>query len=316
MHLSEAISSAYLARNGPAGSRGTTLMIYDVRQTTSYTYETAVTRARHVLRLLPVARERQRVTAAMLDIDPDPMSRREAVDFFGNWTTMVELEEPHETLTVKLAARITVMPSPPARPEDTEPWENIRAQTYGTEDIGPASPVHFVYPSRQISLDPDIRDYTGKSFAPGRPILAGAEELMRRIKDDFIYEPGATTVRTTPSAAFKLRRGVCQDFAHIMIAGLRGLGLPAAYVSGFLRTVPRPGRQRLEGADAMHAWMMVWCGGAGWWGLDPTNALIASEDHLVLAIGRDYADVAPVDGVVLSSGEQYLKTAVDVIPVG
>jgi transglutaminase-like putative cysteine protease len=290
-------------------------MIYDVRQTTTYVYETPVTRARHVLRLLPVARERQRITAAMLDIDPLPVSRREATDFFHNWTTVAEIEEPHETLTLKLAARVTISPVATDDPNHSPPWETVRAETYASEDMGPNSPVHFIYPSRQVSLDPEIRDYARASFAPGRPVRAGAEELMRRIKNDFIYEPGVTTVTTTPAMAFALRRGVCQDFAHIMISGLRGLGLPAAYVSGFLRTVPRPGAVRLEGADAMHAWIMVWCGAAGWWGLDPTNALIASEDHVVLAIGRDYADVAPIDGVVLSSGEQRLNTAVDVIPI-
>ena len=290
-------------------------MIYDVRQTTTYVYETAVTRARHVLRLLPVARDRQHVTAAMLDIDPVPVSRREATDFFRNWTTVAELEAPHETLTLKLAARVAITPVVPTDPDKSPPWESVRADTYASEDIGPSSPVHFVYPSRLVSLDPDIRDYARKSFAPGRPVLSGAVELMRRIKDDFAYEPGATTVTTPPSMSFALRRGVCQDFAHIMIAGLRGLGLPAAYVSGFLRTVPRRGTVRLEGADAMHAWIMVWCGAAGWWGLDPTNALIASEDHVVLAIGRDYADVAPISGVVLASGEQHLTTAVDVIPI-
>jgi len=290
-------------------------MIYDVRQTTTYVYETAVTRARHVLRLLPVARPGLHVTAAMLDIDPVPVSRREAADFFRNWTILTEIEEPHETLTVKLAARVTVAAAEPLDAEASPPWESVRAETYASTDIGPDSPVHFVHPSRQVSLDPAIREYARASFPPGRPVFAGAVELMRRIKDDFAYEPGATTVTTTPSAAFVLRRGVCQDFAHVMIAGLRGLGLPAGYVSGFLRTVPRPGTVRLEGADAMHAWVMVWCGAAGWRGLDPTNALIAGEDHVVLAVGRDYADVAPIDGVVLASGRQQLTTAVDVIPI-
>jgi transglutaminase-like putative cysteine protease len=291
-------------------------MIYDVRQTTTYVYETAVTRARHVLRLLPVARPGQHVTAAMLDIDPVPASRREAADFFRNWTIVTEIEEPHETLTVTLAARVTVAPAEPVDAEASPPWESVHAEACASADIGPDSPVHYVHPSRQVALDPAIRDYVRASFPPGRPVFAGALELMRRIKDDFIYQPGATTVRTTPAAAFALRRGVCQDFAHVMIAGLRSIGLPAGYVSGFLRTVPRPGAVRLEGADAMHAWVMVWCGAAiGWRGLDPTNALIAGEDHVVLAIGRDYADVAPVDGVVLASGKQQLTTAVDVIPV-
>ncbi len=291
-------------------------MIYDVRQTTTYAYESSVTYARHVLRLVPVVRDRQRITAAMLDIDPAPVQRRESTDFFQNRVTVVELDEPHKTLTVKLAARVTVQPAMPANADATQPWESVRAAAFASEDIGPTSPVHFLYPSRQVSLDPEIREYARSSFVPGRPVLAGAIELMDRIKADFTYEVGVTTVTTTPSMSFALRRGVCQDFAHIMISGLRGLGLPANYVSGYLRTVPRSGMARLEGADAMHAWVMVWCGSAGWWGLDPTNALVASDDHVVLAVGRDYADVAPIDGVVLASGQQRLNTAVDVIPVG
>jgi transglutaminase-like putative cysteine protease len=290
-------------------------MIYDVRQTTTYAYASPAAYAQHVLRLTPIARERQRVTAAVLDIDPAPVRRREGRDFFENRTTVIEIDAPHNSLTVKLAARIAVDAIAAADFEATQPWESVRAQTLASLDLGPHSPVHFIYPSRLVSLDPEIRDYVEVSFPPGRPILAGAAEVMRRIRDDFTYEVGATTVTTTPTMSFALRRGVCQDFAHIMISGLRGLGIPAAYVSGYLRTVPRPGSARLEGADAMHAWVMVWCGSAGWWGLDPTNALIASDDHVVLAIGRDYADAAPIGGIVLGSGQQRLATAVDVIPV-
>jgi transglutaminase-like putative cysteine protease len=290
-------------------------MIYDVRQTTTYAYASPAAYAQHVLRLVPIARERQRVTAAALDIEPLPVRRREGRDFFENRTTVIEIDAPHKTLVVKLAARIAVEPVAPADFDATPPWESVRAQTVASMDLGPHSPVHFIYPSRLISLDPEIRDYVAVSFPPGRAVLAGAAEVMRRIKNDFTYELGATTVTTAPSMSFALRRGVCQDFAHIMISGLRGLGLPAAYVSGYLRTVPRSGAARLEGADAMHAWVMVWCGSAGWWGLDPTNALIASDDHVVLAIGRDYADAAPIGGVMLGSGQQRLNTAVDVIPV-
>jgi transglutaminase-like putative cysteine protease len=290
-------------------------MIYDVRQTTTYAYASPAAYAQHILRLVPIARERQRVTATALDIDPAPVRRREGRDFFENRTTTIEIDAPHNTLVVKLAARITVEPVAAADFDATPTWENVRDATIASHDLGPHSPVHFIYPSRLISLDPEIRDYVGESFPPGRPILAGAVDVMKRIKADFTYELGATTVTTAPSMSFALRRGVCQDFAHIMISGLRGLGLPAAYVSGYLRTVPRSGAARLEGADAMHAWVMVWCGDAGWWGLDPTNALIASDDHVVLAIGRDYADAAPIGGVMLGSGQQRLSTAVDVIPV-
>ncbi len=260
--------------------------------------------------------ERQRVTAAVLDIDPAPVRRREGRDFFENRTTVIEIDAPHNTLTVKLAARIAVdagrrgrlrrhpAMGERARADDTRATTSVRIRRC-------ISSIRAVW-CRSI---PKSATMSGESFPPGRPILAGAAEVMRRIKHDFTYEVGATTVTTTPSMSFALRRGVCQDFAHIMISGLRGLGIPAAYVSGYLRTVPRPGSARLEGADAMHAWVMVWCGSAGWWGLDPTNALIASDDHVVLAIGRDYADAAPIGGVVLGSGQQQLSTAVDVIPM-
>jgi transglutaminase-like putative cysteine protease len=291
-------------------------MIYDIRQTTSYAYASTVVHARHALRLMPARRDGQRVHAAVLDIEPKPARMTETLDFFGNRLTAIELAEPHARLTMKLSARIAVEVPPPLDPEKTPAWEEVRALAFGSADLGAESPVHYLYPSRQISLDPEIRDYTRTSFTPGRPVLSAAIDLMRRIKHDFTYEVGATTVTTTPSMSFALRRGVCQDFAHIMIAGLRGLGLPAAYVSGYLRTVPREGAKRLEGADAMHAWVMVWCGEPGWRALDPTNALVVADDHIALTVGRDYADVAPIDGVVVSSGGQNLKVAVDVIPVG
>ena len=291
-------------------------MISDIRQTTSYAYASTVVHARHALRVMPTVRDGQRVHAVMLDIDPKPARTTETLDFFGNRLTSIELAEPHAALTMKLSARIAVESPPPLDPKKTPAWEAVRAMAFGSSDLGPASPVHYLYPSRQISLDPEIRDYARQSFTPSRPVLAAAIDLTNRIKADFTYEIGSTTVSTTPAMSFALRRGVCQDFAHIMISGLRGLGLPAAYVSGYLRTTPREGQKRLEGADAMHAWVMVWCGEPGWRALDPTNALVVADDHIALSVGRDYADVAPIDGVVVSFGEQKLKVAVDVIPVG
>jgi transglutaminase-like putative cysteine protease len=290
-------------------------MIYDVRQVTTYTYASKVSYAHHVLRLTPIDRPHQRVHAAALDIVPLPVERREGYDFFGNRLTWISLDQPHDMLVVKVAARVAV--------EDGEqavggaPWEEIREAAFAATDLGPRSPAHFLFASRQVSLDPEIRDYVATSFPTGRPMLDGAIELMRRIKDDFVYDADATTVSTTPPMSFALRRGVCQDFAHIMISGLRGLGLPAAYVSGYLRTLPPAGAPRLEGVDAMHAWVTVWAGPhGGWHGLDPTNAIVAGEDHVVLAVGRDYADASPVDGVVFFSGRQRLSTAVTVTPVG
>ena len=192
----------------------------------------------------------------------------------------------------------------------------MRAAAYASADLSPQSPSHYLFPSRQVSLDPEIRDYAASSFTPGRPVLDGAIDLMNRIKAEFVYEIGATTATTTAPMSFALRRGVCQDFSHIMISGMRSLGLPAAYVSGYLRTVQRPGEARLEGADAMHAWVMAWCGDeAGWIGLDPTNGMLAGNDHVVLAIGRDYADVAPIDGVIVASGGQRIEVSVQVVPL-
>jgi len=314
-------------------------MIYDVRQTTVCNYASPVAHARHVLRLTPVPRDGQRVQVAALQILPEPMHRRESLDFFGNRITWIEIEEPHDTLTVKLAARVAVDPPPypppqagegreGAEPQSTPRWETVREEAFATNDIQPLSPAHFLFPSRLVSLDPEIRDYARESFTPGRPVLDAAIELIGRLKSDIVYEIGATTVTTTPPMSFALRRGVCQDFAHIMISGLRGIGLPAAYVSGYLRSAPATDATRLQGSEAMHAWVMLWCGGPhpslrrergregwGWIGLDPTNAVLAQEEHVMLAIGRDYTDVAPVDGVILGSGGQRMSVSVNVTPV-
>jgi len=292
-------------------------MIYDIRQATTYHYASSVVYARHVLRLTPIDRAGQRVHATALDVEPEPMERREGHDFFGNRMTWIELDQPHDVLSVRVAARVAVKNDATHAADATSPWEAVRDAAFGSTDLTPNSPAHYLFPSRQVSLDPEIRAYAAESFSAGRPLLAGAVDLMRRIKADFVYEIGATTASTTPPMSFALRRGVCQDFAHIMISGMRGLGLPAAYVSGYLRTVHSPQQDRLTGADAMHAWVLVWCGAeAGWCGLDPTNGIFAGDDHVVLAIGRDYADVAPIGGVIFASGGQRLEVSVSVTPVG
>jgi transglutaminase-like putative cysteine protease len=275
-------------------------VIYDVRQTTTCSYASPVARARHVLRLTPVHRDGQRVHVASLQIVPEPMHRREGHDFFGNRLTWIEIEEPHDTLTVKLAARVAV--DAPLEPValSTPPWETVRDGAFAISDIGPLSPAHFLFPSRLVSLDPEIRDYTRASFLPGRPVLDAGIELIGRLKADITYEIGATTVTTTPPMSF----------------ALRGLGLPALYVSGYLRSAPPSAATRLQGSEAMHAWVMMWCGSAvGWIGLDPTNAVLAEEEHVMLAVGRDYTDVAPVDGVILGSGGQRMGVSVNVTPV-
>jgi transglutaminase-like putative cysteine protease len=268
------------------------------------------------LRLTPVDRPRQRVQATALDIEPVPAGRREGRDFFGNRLTWIEIDEPHDELIIRVAGRVSVESPGGQALLDTPSWEAVRVDAFVTSEIGPTSPAHFLFPSRQVALDPQICAYAHESFPPGRPIFDGALELMGRVKADFAYEIGATTASTTPSMAFTLRRGVCQDFAHVMISGMRGLGLPAAYVSGYLHARQKSGEPNLQGAGAMHAWVLAWCGAqAGWIGLDPTNAMIAGEDHVVVAIGRDYADVAPIDGVIFASGGQRLGVSVSVTPL-
>jgi len=290
-------------------------MIYDVRQVTTYHYDTTVTDAHHALRLTPIDRPGQRVHAAALDVTPTPIERREGRDFFGNRITWIKLEQQHDVLSVRVAARIAV--EEPVRPESTPAWEEVRAAAVHCADFGARAPAHFLFASRVVSLDPEIRDYVASSFPAGRPVLEGAVDLMTRIKTDFVYEVGATTAATTPPMSFALRRGVCQDFSHVMISGLRSLGLPAAYVSGYLRTVQKADEVKLEGADAMHAWVSAWCGArTGWVEYDPTNAVQASSDHIVVARGRDYSDVAPVKGVLWTAGTQTADQAVDVIPLG
>ncbi len=212
-------------------------MIYDVRQETIYHYDSPVAYAHHVLRLTPIDRAHQRVHAAALDITPTPIERREGQDFFGNRITWIAFDQPHDTLTVRVAARIAVEQAVAVEAGATPPWEEVREAAFASADPSPQAPAHYLFPSRQVSLDPEIRDYVTLSFPPGRTILDGATDLMNRIKAEFVYEVGATTASTTPPMSFALRRGVCQDFTHIMISGMRSLGLPVAYVSGYLRTV-------------------------------------------------------------------------------
>ncbi len=199
-------------------------MIYDVRQTTTCVYASPVAHAHHVLRLMPINRPGQRVHVAALQIGPEPAHRREGKDFFGNRLTWIDVEEPHKTLSVKLTARVTVDALVEPAPLSSPAWEAVREAAFATSDIGPLSPAHFLFPSRMVSLDPEIRDYTRESFRAERPVLDAAIELMNRLKSDIVYEIGATTVTTTPPMSFALRRGVCQDFAHIMISGLRRIG--------------------------------------------------------------------------------------------
>ena len=194
-------------------------------------------------------------------------------------------------------------------------WLNVVVIVLMRPWIDAGSPAHFIYGSQRARLWPAVTAYVEESFGSRRPIIAAARELIARIRRDFRYDPDATRVSTPLIEAFERRHGVCQDYAHIMIAGLRGLGLPAAYISGYIRTVVPTGKPRLEGSDASHAWVGLWCGGQdGWIGFDPTNDMVAENEHVVLGWGRDYGDIAPLGGVLQGAGEQEGDGAVDVIP--
>ncbi len=292
-------------------------MIYALRHRTTYSYGAPVTFARCVLRLTPSQSASQTVLESQIAVTPQPASAQDGVGAFGEHTRTVTIDVPHETLIIEARSRVDVHAAPVGDPVNSYPWEVVRALAYESRALGPEGPAAYLYPTRRTPAAPAITDYARASFSPDRPIIAAAVHLMQRIRWDFVYDPEATTVSTPVQEVFKARRGVCQDFAHLMISSLRGLGLPAAYVSGYLRTVPPPGKPRLEGADATHAWVSIWCGpDHGWIGFDPTNAMLVQNDHIVLAVGRDYADVAPIDGIILAPGAQTLEVEVDVIPEG
>ena len=290
-------------------------MIYDVRHVTTYSYDAPVAFARCALRLLPRDEKHQRVLSSRLDIKPLPVFRNEHQDFFGNRVVDVSLETAHRQLRVEARSRVEVRRDEPSLLRTSPAWEEVNRRAFASHTLAPSSPAHFVYPSRLVPLIEPITLYALESFPEGTAILDGAADLMHRIRADFLYDPKATAISTPILEAFERRVGVCQDFAHVMIAGLRGLGLPAAYVSGYIRSVPAPGKERLEGADASHAWVSLWCGPEeGWIGFDPTNDREVANEHVVLAIGRDYDDVSPIHGILLGPGEQEIDVGVDVVP--
>jgi transglutaminase-like putative cysteine protease len=291
-------------------------VIYDIRHVTTYSYESAVSFARCALRLEPQTGDGQELISHAVEIRPRPAERHVRRDFFGSHTESVVIDTPHRSLRIDSRSRVKLSRKPWERNAPSPPWESVRDAAIEAASLGPSSPIGYVFASSLVPLFKPVTVYAAASFAPGTGVLAGAADLMRRIRSDFKYDPKATVISTPLGEAFEKRHGVCQDFAHVMIAGLRGLGLPAAYVSGYLRTIPPPGQPRLQGADATHAWVSVWCGEQlGWIGFDPTNDLLIANDHIVLGMGRDFADVSPVDGIIVGSRKQKLGVAVDVVLV-
>lgn len=291
-------------------------MIYDIRHVTTYNYESPVSFARCSLRLEPFDGGGQRLMSHAVEIKPQPSGRSMRKDFFGTPTESVLIDTPHRMLRIDSRSRVEVTRQAPPRDGDSMRWERVREAAFAANDLSAASPIGYVFGSPLAPILDQATAYAALSFPQGQGILAGAVDLMHRIRTEFKYDPKATVISTPMAEVLDMRHGVCQDFAHVMISGLRGLGLPAAYVSGYLRTIPPPGKPRLQGADATHAWVSVWCGdGLGWVGFDPTNDILVETDHIVLTVGRDFSDVSPVDGVIVGSRKQKLAVAVDVLLV-
>jgi transglutaminase-like putative cysteine protease len=286
-------------------------MRYRVSHTTTYAYATPVDLASHMLHLAPRELPGQLVLMAELAADPPPSRSNSARDHFGNHVSWMFLDRRHDVFSVTLTAEVEVSFAPPPPVESTPPWEEVAAAALAG-GVGAWQAAEFIFDSPMLPLEPAAGAYAARSFPPGRPILAGLLDLNARIRTDFSFKPGVTNVQTTVARVLSQRAGVCQDFTHLMIAGLRALGLPARYVSGYLRTRPPPGQPARRGADQSHAWVGAWLGPEfGWIDLDPTNDLVVRDEHVVLAWGRDYGDISPVRGVILGGGRHSVSVGVD-----
>ena len=287
-------------------------MKYRIRHTTAYRYSEPASLSQNELYLHPRDTAWQQVAASRLEIVPQPQYLQQHTDFFGNVAHVFMLQQPHDELV--MTAESTVTTSLPTTPpaEGTAPWESVvhRLAVHDQPDVLDA--FQFVFASPLVAISPGVSAFARDSFPPGRPVLAGALDMMERIFSQFTYDKSATTVDTPVDRVLADRKGVCQDFAHLAIACLRSLGLAARYVSGYLETQPPPGKPKLVGADASHAWLSLFIPEIGWVDLDPTNNLIPGEKHITLAWGRDYGDVTPVKGVVMGGGAHALSVMVDV----
>ena len=291
-------------------------MIYTVRHLTNYEYGSPVDLGAHLLHLRPRALSWQRILREDVTAIPPPARLDQGEDCFGNRADWLFLDAPHPRFQVTLTATVDVRaPDPPAA-RDTPSWQSVAeaAMTGGPDGFEAAE---FLFDSPLVVTIPEVRDYAEKSFPSQRPILEALLDLNARIRRDFEFKAGVTTVTTPVRQVLAQRAGVCQDFSHLMIAGLRALGLPARYVSGYIRTYTPPGRTRLLGSDQSHAWVGCWMGpDHGWIDLDPTNGLVVCDEHVVLGWGRDYTDTCPVRGIILGGGHHSVSGGVDLIAEG
>lgn len=290
-------------------------MNFEISHRTSYRYASPVSQSHHLLHLTPRPHARQTIGRHSLLIDPAPASKSDMTDDFGNPAAIISIEQEHTELVIHARSVVEVRAPAVPNPVQSSGWNDVAARL--RSNLGPETfdAVQYACPSRFIRPNRDLHAFAKPSFPDGRPILEAVLDLTARIYRDFAYDSTATEIATPVNEVLRMRRGVCQDFAHLEIACLRTLGLAARYVSGYLLTRPPEGQPKLVGSDASHAWVSVWTPEAGWVDFDPTNNLIPSTEHITLAFGRDYHDVSPVSGVLLGGGEHQVDVAVDVNPV-
>jgi transglutaminase-like putative cysteine protease len=294
-------------------------MEYLVRHRTTYRYLQDVSYSCHEAHLGLRETPLQQVISSQLTLNPPPASRSKRKDYFGNPCEWFTLDQPHALLEVLAESQVRVAPAPDRDAATSQSWESVRHLLEEAIDAESRDAVQFIFDSPLTSFKSDVAAYAAISFPEGTPMLTGAIDLMRRIHADFRYDTTVTDATTPVDRVFEIRAGVCQDLAHVGIACMRSLGLPARYVSGYLLTQPPPGQERLLGADASHAWFSVWApssipGEGGWVDLDPTNDILVGEKHVTVAYGRDYGDVAPLNGIILGGHDHLIEVGVDVIP--
>lgn len=289
-------------------------MNYTITHQTTYEYDAPVTVCHNYAMLAPRSGSRALCHSHRLVVRPTPSVSARRTDYFGNALQVFSIEQNHRKLVVTAKSKVTVSMQVLPTAAETEPWEDVVAwmadRKPGWFDASP-----FTFASPRIPEYPDFGAFARESFTPRRPVVEALLDLTGRIHRDFAYDNDATSVDTPVTEAFRIRRGVCQDFAHVQIGCLRSLGIPARYVSGYLRTLPPPGKPRLSGADESHAWVAAWGGpSVGWVELDPTNGAACTSDQIPVAWGRDYGDVVPMKGIILGGGGNRLTVAVDVAP--
>jgi transglutaminase-like putative cysteine protease len=305
---------------------------YRITHSTLYQYSQLVGLCQNEARLQPRDFWRQQCQSSRFDISPEPSDFNERQDFFGNRVAYFAIQQAHQRLMVTAVSEVTLFPKQSGDDlANLISWEQVRDQLQGgpaqvqtqtqsqgqyqqqssyDEQLGAKL---FALDSPMVVASAELADYAQSSFLPNRPLVQVVTDLMQRIHSDFTYDPSSTTIATPLSDVLRFRRGVCQDFAHLAIGCLRCFGIAARYVSGYVETQPMPGKQRLVGADASHAWFAVHVPGTGWLEFDPTNNTVPFDQHITLAWGRDYTDVTPLKGIAFGGGQNTLSVSVDVL---